>query len=225
MERDNAPGAVNQQERLDAYLAGFVDGEGSFHVAVYRNSNMRIGWQLVPEFHISQCPERRQVLDLLQRRLGCGRIQENHRGSRDTTLVLVVRQRQALLERVIPFFEAQPLLSSKQQELLTFAFIVRAMHAGKHLHISGFEALRTRALATAGDGIEECIVGNVENLQRPYAEHFSWRGSEEMVRPAWRHAEPSRNDLAPCTTSGRGGVTRVSVPIHCGRRRLEGSCP
>ena len=25
---DNATGAVDQQERLDAYVAGFVDGEG-----------------------------------------------------------------------------------------------------------------------------------------------------------------------------------------------------
>jgi hypothetical protein len=32
MDRDNAPGAANQQERLDAYLAGFVDGEGSFQL-------------------------------------------------------------------------------------------------------------------------------------------------------------------------------------------------
>jgi hypothetical protein len=152
VERDNAPGAVNQQERLDAYLAGFVNGEGSFHVAVFRNSTMRISWQLVPEFHVSQSPERRQILDLLQHRLGCGRIQENHRGSRDTTLVLVVRQRQALLERVIPFFETQPLLSSKQQEFLTSAFIVRAMNAGEPLHVSGFEAFRARALAMNGGG-------------------------------------------------------------------------
>ena len=113
---------------------------------------MRIGWQLIPEFHVSQCPERRQILDLLQNRLGCGRIQENHRGSRDTTLVFVVRQRHALLERVIPFFDTQPLLSSKHEEFLSFAFIVRAMFAGEHLQISGFEALRARALAMNGGG-------------------------------------------------------------------------
>src|SRR4029077_6074781 len=87
---DNLIGADNQQERLDAYLAGFVDGEGSFHVAVQRNPSTRSGWQLVPEFHVSQNAERRAVLDLMRRRLYCGRIQENHRGSRDTTLVFVV---------------------------------------------------------------------------------------------------------------------------------------
>jgi hypothetical protein len=68
MDSDNAPSAVNQQERLDAYIAGFVDGEGSFHVAVQRNPSTRIGWQLVPEFRVNQNHERREVLDLIRDR-------------------------------------------------------------------------------------------------------------------------------------------------------------
>src|SRR4051812_41195102 len=135
---DNPIGADNQQERLDAYLAGFVDGEGTFHVAVQRNPSTRAGWQLVPEFHVSQNPERREVLDLLRTRLGCGHIRENHRGSRDTTLVLVVRNRKDLVERVIRFFDSQPLLSSKQNEYLTFRSIVMAMAAKRHLDPEGF---------------------------------------------------------------------------------------
>jgi len=152
MSRDNATGAVNQQERLDAYLAGFVDGEGSFHVAVQRNAGTVIGWQLVPEFHVSQSAERRCVLDALHARLGCGRIQANHARSPDTTLVYVVRRRQDLLERVIPFFEAQPLLSPKQMEVETFTRIVWAMARGDHLSQEGFEELRTVALSMNGGG-------------------------------------------------------------------------
>ena len=152
MSSDNPIGADNQQERLDAYLAGFVDGEGTFHVALQRNPTTRAGWQLVPEFHVSQNPERREVLDLLQRRLGCGRIRENHRGSRDTSLVLVVRNRNDLVDRVIPFFERQPLLSSKQIEFESFRFIVLAMKAGRHLDPEGFAALKERALAMNGGG-------------------------------------------------------------------------
>jgi hypothetical protein len=152
MSRDNASGADNQQERLDAYLAGFVDGEGSFHVAVQRNPSTRSGWQLVPELHVSQDAERRQVLDLLQERLGCGRIQENHRGSSDRTLVFVVRNRQDLLTKVLPFFERQPLLSAKQSEVVTFSTIVRAMVAGEHLTELGFERLKRMALTMNGGG-------------------------------------------------------------------------
>ena len=61
MDSENLIGADNQQERLDAYIAGFVDGEGTFHVAIQRNSSARLRLQLVPEFHVSQIPERRQV--------------------------------------------------------------------------------------------------------------------------------------------------------------------
>src|ERR1700756_3912351 len=97
MESDNVASAVNQQERLDPYIAGYVDGEGSFHVAVQRHPTTRMGWQLVPEFHVSQDVTRPEVLHLIRDRLGCGSIRENHRGSRDTTLVYVVRRRADLL--------------------------------------------------------------------------------------------------------------------------------
>src|SRR5438876_371537 len=65
MSSENPSGADNQQERLDAYIAGYVDGEGSFHVAVCRNEGTRAGWQLVPELHVSQNAERREVLELI----------------------------------------------------------------------------------------------------------------------------------------------------------------
>ena len=45
--------------------------------------------QLVPEFHVSQNAERREVLDLIVWRFGCGSIRENHRGTADRTLVYV----------------------------------------------------------------------------------------------------------------------------------------
>src|SRR6516162_167814 len=147
MSSDNPSSADNQQERLDAYIAGFVDGEGSFHVAICRNEGTRAGWQLVPEFHVSQNAERREVLDLIGRRLSCGRIRENHRASTDTSLVYVVRKREDLLTKVIPFFETQPLFSSKQRDFLAFARVVRAMAIGRHLTAEGFEALVTEALS------------------------------------------------------------------------------
>ena len=174
MDSDNVFGADNQQERLDAYIAGYVDGEGSFHVAIQRNTCTRLGWQLVPEFHVSQNPERRQVLDLIARRLECGRIRENHRRSMDKTLVFVVRNRNELLTRVIPFFEAQPLLSTKQEDFQTFASIVKAMARGEHLTDEGFHALKAQALTMNGGGryrtVHRC---SNQNPQRPYAEHES----------------------------------------------------
>ena len=71
-ESDNASGAVNQQERLEAYIAGFVDGEGCFHVAIQCNPSTKTGWQLVPEFRVSQDVARVELLKLIQTTLDCG---------------------------------------------------------------------------------------------------------------------------------------------------------
>ena len=145
-------GADNQQERPDEglcqYVAGFVDGEGSFHVAVQQSRFTRVGLQVIPEFHVSQNPERAEVLKLIQQVLGCGYIKMNHPGSlRDHSVVLVVRNRRDLVERVVPFFERFPLRSSKQREFQTFATIIRSMERGEHLTKSGMTQILHRAFA------------------------------------------------------------------------------
>jgi LAGLIDADG endonuclease len=68
----------------------------------------------VPEFHVSQNGDRAQVLALIRDRFGCGYIKANSK--RDRALVFVVRERQALLAEVIPFFERVPLLSAKRAD-------------------------------------------------------------------------------------------------------------
>ena len=194
MESDNPTSADNQQERLDPYLAGYVDGEGSFHVAIQRNPSTRLGWQLVPEFHVSQNRERREILDLIHQRFGCGYIRENHAGTADATLVFVVRNRRHLLGKVIPFFEANPLRSSKHNEFLKFAAIVKEMAAGTHGSREGFERLKREALSMNGGGRYRKLHGRTESSET-ICRTPALTG-EDMVRPAWRHAEPGRNDLA-----------------------------
>jgi hypothetical protein len=142
--------ALIQEERLDGYIAGYVDGEGSFSVSVQRNPTCRVGFQLVPEFHVSQNGERAQVLELIRDRLGCGYLKPNSK--QDRALVLVVRQRRALLESVIPFFERVPLLSSKRADFEKFARIVRQMDQGYHRTRAGFGELLEIALSMNGSG-------------------------------------------------------------------------
>jgi hypothetical protein len=144
-------GADNQQERLDGYISGYVDGEGCFAVAINRNPTCRTGFQLVPEFHVSQNGDRSQVLGLIQERFGgCGYIKPN--GRKERVLVYVVRRRRDLIERVIPFFERSPLMSSKREDFEKFAAIVRSMALGDHRTASGFSRLLDEALSMNGEG-------------------------------------------------------------------------
>jgi LAGLIDADG endonuclease len=211
MSSENPTGADNQQERLDAYIAGFVDGEGSFHVAICRNDGTRAGWQLVPEFHVSQNIERREVLDLIRSRFGCGRIRANHRASADTSLVFVVRKREDLLTRVIPFFETQPLVSSKQRDFLTFARIVRSMAQREHLTADGFAALVTAALSMNGGGRYRRVHGrNASGILR---DHTPNTGEKSAVK-IWSDLHGDMQSQAempwpPTPPRGAGGNNNV----------------
>ncbi len=73
-------------------------------------------------------------------------------GGKIGRLSFVVRRREDLMERVIPFFEQNPLRSAKHREFQAFAAIVRAMAAGKHLSDAGFRELLSRATAMNGGG-------------------------------------------------------------------------
>ena len=167
-------GAENQQERLDGYISGYVDGEGCFAVAINRNRMCRSGYQLVPEFHVSQNGDRAQVLRVIKERFGgCGYIKPN--GKRDRAVVYVVRRRRDLLERVIPFFERSPLISAKREEFEKFAAIVRAMALEEHRTPRGFSHLLDEALSMNGGGRYRSVrwkdaIGAIQNPQRLDAE-------------------------------------------------------
>ena len=145
--------ADNQQERLSWYVAGYVDGEGSFHVAIQKSPNVKLGYQVIPEFHVSQNPERASVLVLIQKLLNCGYIKDNHRTkSSDRSQVFVVRDRNDLLTKVLPFFYQHPLLSSKQTDFQKFAEIVKNMQQNKHLTKTGLRKIIVKAFSMNGSG-------------------------------------------------------------------------
>ena len=176
MDSDNPIGADNQQGRLESYLSGFADGEGTFSVGVTRRPDLKYRYQLIPEFRVSQNGERASVLRLFQATLGCGQIRMNDRSrSSDRTLVYVVRRRRDLLERVIPFFKRNPLISDKRRSFDQFRYIVTAMEAGVHLERLGFEQLVYKAFAMNGAGryrqIPLAEILGIQNPQRLYAEH------------------------------------------------------
>ena len=124
------------------YLAGFADGEGCFYVGVHPTTNVTLGLQVIPEFHVSQNGERISVLQLFVEVLGCGAIKRNaSTNSRDKTFVLVVKRHNDLYEKVLPFFARFPLRSEKQQEFLKFAQVVEMMHRKEHLTSQGLRKI------------------------------------------------------------------------------------
>jgi hypothetical protein len=121
-----------------AWITGFVDGEGCFYVGINEHSDMKSGFQVLPEFTVVQHKRDVQVLHALKAYFGCGVVRTNH-GDR---MAYRVRSVEHLLEHIIPFFEKHPLKSKKRVDFQKFRKILRLMKEGGHLTKEGVERIR-----------------------------------------------------------------------------------
>jgi hypothetical protein len=144
MSSDNPSGADNQQERpsskawLDAippdlghYVAGFIDGEGSFNVPIRRERDRGLPIRVSLSFNVSQIgPE---APELLRSVFGVGTV----RGRGDGVFYFEVTKPADLDERVFPFFERFPIRGPKASDLAVFRQITALVQAGRHLTARG----------------------------------------------------------------------------------------
>lgn len=154
-------GADDQQERsqeekwldeipdcLGFYLAGFVDGEGSFNVSLRRKSDYAIKWQVVLSFNVSQ----RDITNLntLKDILGCGIIKRRFDGVHS----IDVTKPSNIILRVIPFFKRFSFRSEKaKRNFAIFCEIAALMNLGNHRNAQGLkEILYLRETLNEGKG-------------------------------------------------------------------------
>ena len=124
---------------IDAgWVTGFVDGEGCFHVGINPHSDMKAGYQVLPEFTVVQHERDAQVLHGLKAYFGCGVVRTNH-GDR---LAYRVRSIEHLLQRIAPFFQKHPLKTKKHVDFQKFRDVLLLMEKGEHLNPDGIEKIR-----------------------------------------------------------------------------------
>ena len=123
---------------LNAYISGYVDGEGCFCVSFQPSNRHRFGWEVRPSFSVSQNLDRSEVLHLIQREWKCGFIRPDRS---DKTLKYEVRNIEALVATVVPHFRNFPLMSSKQADFDRFAKVCEAVHRGRHLVLEGLRQI------------------------------------------------------------------------------------
>jgi hypothetical protein len=141
---DNPSSADNQQERpsssswldqipcdLGNWVAGFVDGEGSFNVPIRRERDRGLPWRVSLSFNVSQIG--RELPELLRSVFGVGTVRD--RG--DGIHYFEVTRPRDLFERVFPFFEQFPLRSPKEGDLAIFREIAELVLSGRHLSTRG----------------------------------------------------------------------------------------
>src|SRR3989338_1809796 len=101
----------NQRKYLHYFLAGFVDGEGSFSVAIIRHPMQKFGWMINPVFQVYQHEKHRYILDLYQQVFKTGSIYR--KSGIHPVLNFSIDSRRSIIERVIPFFERYPVVTKR----------------------------------------------------------------------------------------------------------------
>lgn len=138
----------NQQERLKTvgWITGYVDGEGCFSVSFLKNATTKSGWQVFPEFVVTQGGKSKASLEILRNFFGCGKIFVNRRydNHREHVYRYCVRSQEELRKVIIPFFEEHQLRTVKQSDFLHFSFILRQMALKKHLTKTGMRMIARR---------------------------------------------------------------------------------
>jgi hypothetical protein len=137
--------ADNQQVNRkisDEYYAGFVDGEGCFYIGFSKREDLPLKWQIITEFHVSQNPGGKTILESFKKRLNCGYSKLNNpKNKKDKSWVLIIKDRKDLKEKVLPFFDKHPLYSNKQNEYLVFRQVLYLIEQKKHLSKVGFNQI------------------------------------------------------------------------------------
>jgi LAGLIDADG endonuclease len=145
---DNVTGAENQQERLTEFrgwIVGFVDGEGCFSIGFVRQPHRtnrrgyKTGYQVSHRFAVTQGVKSISCLERLQHFFGVGRVSLNRRNDNhhEHLAQYIVDRRSELIDTIIPFFRAYPMLSSKQRDFEKFAMCVELVEQGRHLVPAG----------------------------------------------------------------------------------------
>ena len=123
-------------EAIGYYFAGFVDGEGSFHVSFRRRKDYRQPWKVSLCMNVSQ--KDKTLLALIKRHLQCGTI----RYKSGDVWMYEVNNLNAICENVIPFFERFGFLSAKKKrDFAIFKKMSQLMSKGAHLHKAGITEL------------------------------------------------------------------------------------
>jgi LAGLIDADG endonuclease len=92
------------------WIVGFVDGEGCFYVGINEQPSMTTGFQVLPEFVVTQHQRDESILYALKNYWGFGVVRKNH-GDR---LCYRVRGLENLLKSIVPFFEKHSLKTKKK---------------------------------------------------------------------------------------------------------------
>lgn len=125
------------------YVAGFIDGEGSFCVSIGKHKTMKRGLEVRVEFSIEVRADDREVLERILATIGCGKVYDcsYERYGWYPHAKYKIGNKKDMVEHLFPFLDAYPLQAKKAEVYERFRKVVFMFENKEHLTDEGFDKI------------------------------------------------------------------------------------
>ncbi len=126
------------------YVAGFVDGEGSFVVGFGRHKTLKRGIEVRVQFSIELRADDYEILHRIMKTIGCGKIYDASydRYGWYPHVTYKIGSTKDMERYLIPFFDRTPLQAKKREVYRIFREIVLMFRRKEHLTDAGFQKIQ-----------------------------------------------------------------------------------
>jgi hypothetical protein len=120
------------------WVAGFIDGEGCFHVALINSKKMKTGFEVQLQFSIAQHVRDYNLMLQFIKFFNCGYIAADG----PWKVQYRIRGITQIENHLLPFLIDNPLLTRKSLDLIDFIKVFELMKAKTHLTTDGIQTIR-----------------------------------------------------------------------------------
>lgn len=120
------------------WLAGFVSGDGSFKSILKKSTSVKVGFQSILVFQITQHARDEKLMESLISYFECGYIEKDSRGP---WLYYIVKNFTDISDKIIPFFHQYNIIGSKNLDFNDWCKIATLMQDKKHLTPEGLNKI------------------------------------------------------------------------------------
>lgn len=111
---------------------------GCFHIVISKNNQLKLGFQVLVEFSVTQHKRDIKILEGVRSFFKCGVIRFNY----GDTVCYRVRRLTDLVNIIIPFFENHSLKTTKNINFIKFKRVTRLISLEAHLTLEGFQQIK-----------------------------------------------------------------------------------
>ena len=133
--------SIRRKRKLDPnYIAGFIDGEGSFSISLGKHKTLKRRLEIRPEFEIELRADDREILERILITIGCGRIYDlsYERYGWYPHVKYKIGNAKEMQQFLFPLLDTYPLQAKKREVYVRFKQIVQMFLKKDHLSDRGF---------------------------------------------------------------------------------------